>query len=51
MKKSKKWSLIILALFIIGSLVWWWLAKRNQAPIYSTVTVVSGPLVQTVSER
>ncbi|HOD87043.1 MAG TPA: efflux RND transporter periplasmic adaptor subunit [bacterium] len=50
MKKSKKWSLIILALFIIGSLVWWWLAKRNQAPIYSTVTVVSGPLVQTVSE-
>lgn len=50
MKKSKKWLIIILVLLAAGILVWWWLSKRNQAPAYSTVTVTSGPLVQTVSE-
>lgn len=50
MKKTKKWLWIALVLMIISALVWWWLSKRNQSPVYSTVTVTAGPLTQTVSE-
>ncbi|MDD3285071.1 MAG: efflux RND transporter periplasmic adaptor subunit [Patescibacteria group bacterium] len=50
MKKAKKWLWIVLTLVVLIALLWWWLSKRNQAPAYSTVTVTSGSLVQTVSE-
>ncbi|MDD2680961.1 MAG: efflux RND transporter periplasmic adaptor subunit [Patescibacteria group bacterium] len=50
MKKTKRLYLIIGAIILIGALIWWWQGRKGSAPTYSTVTVESGPLVQTVSE-
>jgi HlyD family secretion protein len=50
MKKTKRWYWIIGAVILIVVLIWWWQESKSSAPTYSTVTVESGPLVQTVSE-
>jgi len=50
MKKAKKWLWLSLVILLIIIVSWWWFSKRNQVPSYSTVTVITGPLVQTVSE-
>lgn len=49
MKKIKKlWWLFLI--IVIAVSLWWWLANRDKEVSYSTVNVIRGPLVQTVSE-
>ena len=49
MKKIKKlWWLFLI--IVIALALWWWFANRDQEVSYSTVNVIRGPLVQTVSE-
>lgn len=50
MKKAKLWSWIIGVCILMGGLIWWWQGSKSSMPTYSTVTVESAPLVQTVSE-
>ena len=49
MKKIKKlWWLFLI--IVIAFALWWWFANRDKEVSYSTVNVIRGPLVQTVSE-